>query len=548
MTDQPLRASVTPRTNASPGPAHHSEPTRRMPVEDPATTFLSLRGISKVFAGQWALKSVDLDLRPGEIHALLGKNGSGKSTLIKILAGFHQPETGSRAFVRGEPLALGSPRHAHEAGLRFIHQDLGLADPLDVVDNLALGTSYGSRGWLSDRRERRRARQILAEHGLDVDVTQPVEGLTAAQKSMIAIVRAVHDTPGGSALLVLDEPTASLPERDVEHLFTLLGNVRAKGITILYVTHRLPEVFRIADRVSVLRDGERVITRDTAGLGEDTLAELIVGHAIAKREETTASAQRASGRALAVRRLRGPAVRDVSFDVHSGEIVGLTGLVGSGFEATLALIFGAAAATAGEVLVEDRPFRLGHPAAAIASGIGYVPPDRKRLSAIQTWTLRENLTLTDVPTLGNTPLLDARADKRDAADWLTRLDVDTTDSERLMSSLSGGNQQKVVLGKWMRRGSRVLLLDEPTIGVDVGAKDRIYALLRGAAAAGTAILMASSDLQELEAVCGRVLVLRDGQVVAELAGEQITADRLFAESAGLDLHDVPTRKERGNAT
>jgi ribose transport system ATP-binding protein len=548
MAHHLFRASQAPSGVTPPdAPASGSE-SARLAVEDPATTFLSLRGVSKVFAGQWALKSVDLDLRPGEIHALLGKNGSGKSTLIKILAGFHHPETGSEAFVRGAPLSLGSARYAHEAGLRFIHQDLGLADTLDVVDNLALGASYGGRGWLSDRHERRRARRILAEHGLDVDVTQPVETLTAAQKSMLSIVRAVHDTPDGSGLLVLDEPTASLPEREVEHLFALLANVRAKGITILYVTHRLPEVFQISDRVSVLRDGERVISRATAGLDHDSLAELIVGHAIARRERPAPTKLSASGRSLVVKGLQGSLVHDVSFDLGQGEILGLTGLIGSGFEATLALIFGAAVPTAGEVLVDDRVVRLGRPAAAIASGIGYVPPDRKRLSAIQTWTLRENLTLTDVPTLGATPLLDGRADKRDAVDWLTRLHVDTTDSDRLLSSLSGGNQQRVVLGKWMRRRSRVLLLDEPTIGVDVGAKDRIYALLREAAAAGTSIVMASSDLQELEAVCGRVLVLRDGRIAAELEGKEITADRMFAESSGLDISEALAQKERTNAT
>jgi ribose transport system ATP-binding protein len=543
-----FRASQAPSGLTPPDAPALGSASPRLAVEDPATTFVSLRGVSKVFAGQWALKSVDLDLRPGEIHALLGKNGSGKSTLIKILAGVHHPETGSEALVRGAPLSLGSARHAHEAGLRFIHQDLGLADTLDVVDNLALGASYGGRGWLSDRRERRRARRILAEHGLDVDVTQPVETLTAAQKSMLAIVRAVHDTPDGSGLLVLDEPTASLPERDVEHLFALLANVRAKGITILYVTHRLPEVFQISDRVSVLRDGERVISRATAGLDHDSLAELIVGHAIARRERPAPTKLSASGRSLVVKGLQGSLVHDVSFDLGQGEILGLTGLIGSGFEATLALIFGAAVPTAGKVLIDDRVVRLGRPAAAIASGIGYVPPDRKRLSAIQTWTLRENLTLTDVPTLGATPLLDGRADKRDAVDWLTRLHVDTTDSDRLLSSLSGGNQQRVVLGKWMRRGSRVLLLDEPTIGVDVGAKDRIYALLREAAAAGTSIVMASSDLQELEAVCGRVLVLRDGRIAAELEGKEITADRMFAESSGLDISEALAQKERTNAT
>jgi ribose transport system ATP-binding protein len=533
---------------AAPGAQRESAgPHPDTAAADPSANFLSLRGVSKVFAGQWALKNVDLDLRAGEIHALLGKNGSGKSTLIKILAGFHSPESGAEAYVRGTRVPLGSARHAHELGLRFIHQDLGLAETLDVVDNLALGASYGGRLWLADRKERKRAASILAAHGLELDVTQPIQSLTAAQKSMIAIIRAVHDTPDGSGLLILDEPTASLPEHEVEHLFELLHNVRAKGITILYVTHRLPEVFTIADRVTVLRDGERVTTCDTKDLNEDTLAELIVGHKIAPRGSSARADIQGARQVLTLRGLRGGPVRDISFGVREGEILGLTGLVGSGFEFTLALVFGAEPLGQGEVLVDGEPIRAGDPHAAIAAGIGYVPADRKRLSAIQGWTLRENLTLTEVPTWGRTPLLDTRADRADSVAWLQRLDVDTTDPERAMSSLSGGNQQKVVLGKWMRRGSRVLLLDEPTIGVDVGAKERIYSLLRQTAAAGTAILMASSDLQELEAVCGRVIVLRDGRIAAELEGSDITADRLFAESVGFDVDGTITTKESSDA-
>jgi ribose transport system ATP-binding protein len=536
------RSALAPLETGTSRLSHFAGTATAAPARS-ASTFLSLRGLSKVFAGQWALHEVDLDLRAAEVHALLGKNGSGKSTLIKILAGFHAPESGATATVRGEPFVLGSSRHAHEAGLRFIHQDLGLAGSLDVVDNLALGASYGARYWISDRRERRRAERILAEHGLRVDVSQPVQNLTPAQQSMVAIVRAVHDTPDGSGLLVLDEPTASLPEQEVEHLFELLKNVRAKGITILYVTHRLPEVFQIADRVSVLRDGRRVATEPTSELDQDTLAEVIVGHPVQRRAQRKTPPGRAADRRLTVSGLRGGPVRDISFELHAGEILGMTGLIGSGFEATLALIFGAVRPTSGEIKVGDEALDHSDPRAAIAAGVGYVPSDRKRLSAIQAWTLRENLTLTDIPTWNRTSVLDERADKRDAGRWLAELDIDPPDPERVLSSLSGGNQQRVVLGKWLRRGSRVFLLDEPTIGVDVGAKDRIYALLRQSAATGTAILMASSDLEELEAICTRVLVLRDGVVAADLEGAEITADRLFAECAGLHAHDALASKE-----
>ena len=494
--------------------------------------FLSVHGLSKVFAGQWALSDVDLNLRQGEIHALLGKNGSGKSTLIKILSGFHEPEPGSRAVVDGKPFELGSAHHAHEANFRFIHQDLGLAGSLSVVDNLALGASYGSRYWLSDRAEQRRAQRILLEHGLDLDATMLVENLPPAQQSMVAIIRAIHDCPEGAGLLVLDEPTASLPEQEVEHLFGLLRRVRDRGLTVLYVTHRLPEVFLLADRVSVLRDGRRIATAPVEALEHDSLIELIMGHPVAAGSRPPPPEATGDQRLMTVSQLSGGPVTDMSFTVESGEILGITGLIGSGYEDVLSMTFGATPADTGQVEVGGKTFHRRSPHASIDAGVAYVSADRKRLSSMQEWTLRENLTLPRIPRRGRSPLLDHRTDRADSATWLKRLDVDPPDPERLMSSLSGGNQQRVVLGKWLRCQSRVFLLDEPTIGVDVGAKDRIYSMLRTAADDGAAIVIASSDLEELEAVCTRVLVIRFGKVAQILEGADITADRLFSECVG----------------
>jgi ribose transport system ATP-binding protein len=506
-------------------------------AEPEATTFLSLRGLSKVFAGQWALADLDLEFKAGEIHAVVGKNGSGKSTLIKILSGFHSPEPGAEAFVGGAPFELGSARHAHEAGFRFIHQDLGLAGSLSIVDNLALGASYAGRYWLSERAERRRARRILLEHGMDLDVTLPVENLSPAQQSMVAIIRAIHDLPEGNGLLVLDEPTASLPERDVEHLFGLLRRARERGLTVVYVTHRLPEVLALADRVTVLRDGRRITTTNVDRLDHDELVELIVGHQVENSHRTITTGTGSGRPALAVARLSGGPLNGVSFNVRPGEILGMTGLIGSGYEAVLGMIFGGVPRDGGRIEVAGRELR-GGPRAAITAGLAYVSADRKRLGSIQSWTLRENLTLPAIPRVGRTPLLNRRADGTEAATWLKRLEVEPADPERLLSSLSGGNQQRVVLGKWLRRGSRVFLLDEPTIGVDVGAKERIYALLRQAARDGAAVVMASSDLEELEAVCSRVLVLRDGQIACDVTGAAVSADRLFSESVGVNAGPI----------
>ena len=341
--------------------------------------------------GQRALDNVDLELRRGEIHALLGQNGSGKSTLIKILAGIHQPEPGWRAEYYGAPLHLGSPDAAMRAGIRFIHQDLGLVDGLSVGDNLALPRGYRSRWWLSSRQERREARSLLQEYGVDVDPAQPVRSLSAAQQAMVAIVRALRDGVAASGILVLDEPTAALQARDVSRLFELIRRIRDRGGTVLYVTHRLREVFEIADRVTILRDGRRVTTTAIHDLDHDRLVELILGRAL--EELVPALPEPREGLALEVEGLSGHGVRDVSLDVHVGEIVGLTGVVGSGHESILHLIYGSRPRTGGTVRVAGSEVDTSSPHSSIQAGLALAPADRKRLSAVQSWTIRENLTL-----------------------------------------------------------------------------------------------------------------------------------------------------------
>jgi ribose transport system ATP-binding protein len=489
---------------------------------------LSLERLSKVFQGQFALDDVDLELRVGEIHALLGQNGCGKSTLIKILAGYHQPEPGARAFVHGEELELGSSVAAHEASLRFIHQDLGLVDDLDAVDNLALGNSYQGSWWLSDRRERRAARERLAEYGIDVDVAAPTHELSAAHRSMLAIVRALESGMAKDGLLVLDEPTAALPDREVRQLFDLIRQIRDRGGTVLYVTHRLDEVFEICDRVTVLRDGRKVATRETATLDRDGLVELIVGRPLdtfypdlpAPRDDDV----------LVVEGISGGPVDEVDLTLHKGEIVGVTGLVGSGSDALLGLIFGGKKPSAGEVRVDGRSVRLGSPAASVAAGLAYASADRKRLGGMLEWTLRENLTLPRIKGAGPLRWLSKRAERREAKPWLGRLGVVPDEPERLFASLSGGNQQKVVLARWLRCGAAVYLLDEPTNGVDMGAKHAIYEALTAVAAEGAGILFSSSDAEELCSVCDRVIVMRDGLVGSTLVRSQLAVDALIAES------------------
>jgi ribose transport system ATP-binding protein len=491
---------------------------------------LALTGVTKTFAGQRALDGVDLELRRGEIHALLGQNGSGKSTLIKVLAGYHRPDADAAAgaAVHGRELQLGSPHATRDAGIRFIHQDLGLIAGLDVVDNLALGAAYESGWWISDRGERAAARRLLAGYGTDIDVDAPVGSLRPSAQTIVAIVRALRGGMDGRGILVLDEPTVALPAEETEQLFAVLRGLRERGNTILYVTHRLSEIFAIADRVTILRDGRRVRTGAVAGFDHDSLVEAIVGrHLEASAPQAVAVAVEP---VLTVEGLRGGAVEDLSMIVRRGEVVGVTGLVGSGFEDLPYLLFGARASSAGAVAVEGRPVLPLTPRTAIARGLAFAPADRRRLSAMPAWTLRENVTLPKLPRSPFARWMSPRAEARDAAPWLERLGVVPRGPETVFSSLSGGNQQRVVLARWLRCGASAFVLEEPTNGVDVAAKRAIYDALAGAAAGGAAILLTSSDGEELCAVCDRVVVLREGRIATTLTDERRTPEAVLAAS------------------
>ncbi|WP_408899943.1 sugar ABC transporter ATP-binding protein (plasmid) [Nocardioides sp. R1-1] len=497
-----------------------------MTMSSTTSAKLVLEGLTKTFQGQRALSEVSLELRAGEIHCLLGQNGSGKSTLIKILAGYHSPDHGS-ALIDGRPMDLGSPAEAHSHGLRFIHQDLALIDSLSVVDNLALGESYGGRYWLSDRRERRIAQDIFAEYGVDIQVGRPLGALGSASQAMTAIVRALHHGDAARGILVLDEPTASLSEPDKEHLFELLRAVKARGGTMLYVTHRLHEVFELADRVTVLRDGRNVATREVGELNPDSLIELILGRPMdAVYPEPP---HPGSDRVLEMTDLGGGALTSFSGTVRAGEIVGVVGLAGSGADEIPQLIFGATPRRAGEIRLNGKPIAPGSPWEAIRSGIALVPADRKRLGVIADWTLRENVTLPKVRGRGPLRWLSRRREAGDVASYMTQCEVKPNDPEATISSLSGGNQQKIMIARWLRAGAKVLLLQEPTAGVDVGSRSAIYRHLNQAASEGASVLITTTDLEEACAVCDRVYVVRGGRLGAELDASQLTPDTLLGE-------------------
>jgi ribose transport system ATP-binding protein len=491
---------------------------------------LLLHNVTKTYQGQRALDAAALELRRGEVHALLGQNGSGKSTLIKALAGYHRPDPGAEAWAYGKPFELGAAAGADAGRMRFIHQDLGLVEDLDVTENLSLGASYTGRWWLSNRRERAAAKNLLMRFGVNIDVAAPVRSLTAAQRSMLAILRAVRGWDGGDIVLVLDEPTAALPADEVDQLFELIGRIRAHGGSVLYVTHRLSEVFRIADRVTVLRDGRTIATVPTSTLDHDALVELILGRPIdavyppppIARDEVV----------LEVNGIAGGTVADVSLRVHRGELVGVTGLVGSGFEQLPFLIFGAQERDRGEVRLGGKRLIAGSPKASIAAGLAFAPADRRNLSTMPLWTLAENITLPKLRPHGPARWLRYGAEREDARVWLDRLAVEPADPEKRMTALSGGNQQRAVLARWLRCGASAFVLEDPTIGVDLGAKAAIYRALAAATRKGAGVLMTTSDAEEACAVCDRVLVMRAGRIGAVLEGQQRTPDRLVAELIG----------------
>ena len=488
-----------------------------------SSPLLSVRGLTKQFAGTLALDQVDFTVEAGEIHALVGENGAGKSTLIKILARVYNADAGE-ILVAGRPLAAYA-----EPPISFIHQDLGLVGSMTVAENIAVVAGYPRpRGLISWASTRERASAILARMGSTVDPEDRVAMLSSADQALVAIARALAVE---ADILVLDEPTASLPVADVERLFATLRVLRARGMGIVFVTHRLDEVFRLADRVTVIRDGRNVTTTP---LAETTLGELIY-HIVGRKlsDMFGAAAPVSEEPLLAVRDLTVGAIGPIALTLRRGEILGLVGLRGAGQDVVGRALFGAVSGWAGSIRIAGEPVVSGSPAAAMRHGVGFVSGKRGEESLASNLTVRENIYPNPV-VLGIPPLgfLSRRDEQRRVQDAIARVNVRPRDPERLIATLSGGNQQKAVLARWLEADSSVLILEEPTTGVDVGSKAEIYRLLRRYVANGCAILVASSDFEEIAGLCHRTLVLRHGQITAEVAGGELTISRLTELAAG----------------
>jgi ribose transport system ATP-binding protein len=493
---------------------------------EPPSPVLHITGLSKSFGATRALDEAALEIQPGEIHALVGQNGSGKSTLIKTLAGYHAPDPGSTAQIDGEVFDLG---HAVPDGLRFVHQDLGLVLELNAMDNLALhgGFARGAGGRVRWREQALQTRRVLARFGVDLDIHRPLAAATPVERTVVAIAAALQGWHGGRGVLVLDEPTAVLPHDEVERLFAMVQEVRSAGTSVLYVSHRLDEIFELADRVTVLRGGCVIGTHAVADLDAGALASLMVGEEVDPDYRAPVAARPDAPVVLEARDVHGRWLRGVDLDVHRGEILGIAGLAGAGVLELPYVIAGAAQhQISGRIRLPERSDEWTDVADARALGIPLVPADRGREGIVAEFAVSENLSLSVLGRLGRRGRLDRRAEAEFVDQWTRSLGVVAAGPGAPISTLSGGNQQKVVVARCLAQDPAVLVLCEPTAGVDIGTRVAIYDLIAELARNGLTVVLSSSDAGDVLAMCTRVVVLRGGRVAAELGGDGLTEHAL----------------------
>lgn len=491
-------------------------------VQTPA---VEMRGIEKSFPGVLALRSVQFDLFPGEVHALMGENGAGKSTLMKIMTGVYQKDAGEMK-VFGTPVTIPGPRAAQELGIGIIHQELHLMNHLTVAQNIYIGREprKGFGMFVDEAKMNADAAALFARMKVNIDPRTEVGTLTVAKQQLVEIAKALSFN---SRVLIMDEPTSALNETEVAHLFAIIEDLKAQGVGLVYITHKMDEVFQIADRVTVMRDGQYIKTLPAKGTTMNTIISLMVGRELA--DATRAPAFTGTEEALRVTGLnRGKAVRDVSFVLRKGEILGFAGLMGAGRTEVARAIFGADRPDSGEVFIHGRKAAIRSPQDAVKAGLAYLSEDRKQFGLVTPMTVRENVTMASWPrfTKGRVWMQDA-AMTRTAKDYVDLLKVKTPGVEQETRLLSGGNQQKVVIAKWLLRDCDILFFDEPTRGIDIGAKAEIYKLLQGLADQGKAIVVISSELPEILRLSHRVIVMCEGRITGELDGPTASQEQIM---------------------
>ena len=483
---------------------------------------LTLKNITKEFPGVKALDDVTINIERGTIHGLVGENGAGKSTLIKVLAGIYQPNKGE-IILDGKPCSFNSPIEARRAGISVVHQEIKLAEPLSVAENMFLGNVQLKNGLVDWKGMRRRAREIVEDLGMDIDINAQVSSLTVAKKQIVEIMHAINNN---SRILIMDEPSAVLTDRELEVMFRIVKQLRDEGITIIYISHRLDEIFGLCSNVSVLRDGCHIDTIPVASVDRQGLINMMVGREMG--QEYPKEVGNVGGTILEVKNLSRGILQDISFEVKSGEVFGISGLVGAGRTELARAILGIDKPESGEVYVRGKKVHYRTFADAIRDGLGLIPEDRKLQGLVQIMSVKRNTTLVNMKRVLRAGVISSSLEEKLSKEYADKLHVVTPSMETEVQYLSGGNQQKVVIAKWLFQNSEILFLDEPTRGIDVGAKAEIYRLINRMAKEGKTIIMISSEMPELLGMCDRIMVMHEGHKMGELNAAEATQAKIMA--------------------
>lgn len=483
---------------------------------------LTLKNITKEFPGVKALDDVTINIERGTIHGLVGENGAGKSTLIKVLAGIYQPNKGE-IILDGKACRFNSPIEARRAGISVVHQEIKLAEPLSVAENMFLGNVQLKNGLVDWKGMRRRAREIVEDLGMDIDINAQVSSLTVAKKQIVEIMHAINNN---SRILIMDEPSAVLTDRELEVMFRIVKQLRDEGITIIYISHRLDEIFGLCSNVSVLRDGCHIDTIPVASVDRQGLINMMVGREMG--QEYPKEVGNVGGTILEVKNLSRGILQDISFEVKSGEVFGISGLVGAGRTELARAILGIDKPESGEVYVRGKKVHYRTFADAIRDGLGLIPEDRKLQGLVQIMSVKRNTTLVNMKRVLRAGVISSSLEEKLSKEYADKLHVVTPSMETEVQYLSGGNQQKVVIAKWLFQNSEILFLDEPTRGIDVGAKAEIYRLINRMAKEGKTIIMISSEMPELLGLCDRIMVMHEGHKMGELNAAEATQEKIMA--------------------
>ena len=489
---------------------------------------VNMTGMTKSFGNNSVLRGVDFDIRPGEVQALMGDNGAGKSTLMNILTGLHKADDG-KILINNEEQLFANPKEAEEYGLSFIHQEMNTWSDMTVLENLFIGKEIkNSLGWIKTKEMKTLANKTFTELGIQLDLNRDVGSLSVGQQQMIEIAKSLMTN---AEVIIMDEPTAALTEREIDVLFKIINQLTARNVSIVYISHRMEEIFKISDRITVMRDGISVDTKNTNETHNDEIVRMMVGRDL---EDYYPKKNAKIGEVVfEVKQLKQEKVfKDISFQVKSGEIVGFSGLMGAGRTEVMRSIFGIDALDEGELYLDGEKIQIKTPSDAIRQGIGFLTEDRKEEGLILDYSIRDNISLPSIDGFKKNMLIDTKAEEDFAEMLVKRLNIKSMSHEDPTSSLSGGNQQKVVLAKWVGIGSKVLILDEPTRGVDVGAKREIYQLMNELAERGVAIIMVSSDLPEILGVSDRIIVVHEGKLAGELPKEEATEEKIMTLATG----------------